>query len=40
MQHLPAELSGGEQQRVAIGAALTNNPRIIFADESNGKSRF
>jgi putative ABC transport system ATP-binding protein len=33
MNHLPSELSGGEQQRVAIARALVNNPRIIFADE-------
>jgi putative ABC transport system ATP-binding protein/lipoprotein-releasing system ATP-binding protein len=33
MQHLPAELSGGEQQRVAIARSMTNNPDIIFADE-------
>ena len=30
---LPAELSGGEQQRIAIGRALANSPPIIFADE-------
>ncbi|MDO8568042.1 MAG: ABC transporter ATP-binding protein [Dehalococcoidales bacterium] len=32
-QHLPKELSGGEQQRVAIARALINRPRILFADE-------
>ncbi len=31
--HLPYELSGGEQQRVAIARAIANNPKIIFADE-------
>ena len=36
MQHLPAELSGGEQQRVAIARSLTNNPDIIFAYEPTG----
>jgi putative ABC transport system ATP-binding protein/lipoprotein-releasing system ATP-binding protein len=36
MQHLPAELSGGEQQRVAIARSMTNNPDIIFADEPTG----
>jgi putative ABC transport system ATP-binding protein len=31
--HLPSQLSGGEQQKVAIARALINNPEIIFADE-------
>ncbi len=33
MQHLPQELSGGEQQRVAIARAIAHHPKIIFADE-------
>jgi putative ABC transport system ATP-binding protein len=33
MNHMPQELSGGEQQRVAIARAMVHNPKIIFADE-------
>ena len=36
LNHLPSELSGGEQQRVAIARALANDAPIIFADEPTG----
>lgn len=34
--HKPAEMSGGEQQRIAVARSLINNPAVIFADEPSG----
>lgn len=34
--HLPSEMSGGEQQRVAVARALINSPKFVFADEPSG----
>ncbi len=35
-KHKPAQLSGGEQQRIAVARALINGPKLIFADEPSG----
>lgn len=36
IHHKPSELSGGEQQRIAVARALINSPKVVFADEPSG----
>ena len=37
MDHMPSEMSGGEQQRVAIARAIAHSPQVVFADEPTGE---